>query len=152
MVVITLIAIILALASINIVRDDSRRIYDEAMRLNLLLNSAREEAIFQGKVYLLLMLEDGYRFYRVSAEGEAELLAQDELLHPRQFDSGIRLLASEIEGIADNEQARIVLYPTGDISAFSLSLGDDDHRWYLKGEASGFVQTLTPSEFEALPS
>jgi general secretion pathway protein H len=82
MVVLLILAVTLGMVGINLQRGDNNRVQEEADRIVILLQAAREEAILQGQVFVVQFSNDGYRFLRDNNKGKLELIEQDDVLSP----------------------------------------------------------------------
>jgi general secretion pathway protein H len=142
-VVMFLLVIILSVVSVNLGGDDSATVRLEARRLALLLQTAQEEAILQGRVLAVVLKEDGYSFVQLDSEGEFQPL-DDDVLRPRLLPPGVILATIEIEGVAQGEEPRLILLPTGEIIPFQLTFAQGQARWMVEGHFNGEIIPLPP--------
>ena len=91
MVVLLILAITLGMVGINLQRGDNNRVQEEADRIVILLQAAREEAILQGQVFAVQFSTDGYRFLRLNNKGKLEQIERDDVLSPRSLPDGVTL-------------------------------------------------------------
>lgn len=140
MIVLLIITITIGLVGINLYRGDNDRVRDEADRIVLLLQAAREEAILQGQVFGVQFTHEGYRFQRLNAKGELENIDTDDVLGPRTLPDGVTL-SFEMDGVAANDEAGLLLDPTGNFIPFVLTLRAGDSAWQALGLANGKIQS-----------
>lgn len=101
LIALVIMALAVAGASLALRPDDSRQLANEAARLALLLEQAREESALGGMPLAWVAAEDRYEFERrgMSRSGpEWTVLRGDELLRPRQLPGGLRIVRMEADG------------------------------------------------------
>ncbi len=138
-VVMLVIVIVLGIVSVNLEPDRDSIVRDEANRLALLLQTAQQESILQGKVIAVVVERQGYHFLALNDKGEFTPLSQDDVLYPRPLPSDIAITSVEIEGAPETEKPRLILLPTGELQAFSVTLSRGKTRWNVKGELTGEI-------------
>ena len=138
-VVMLVIVIVLGIVSVNLEPDRDSIVRDEANRLALLLQTAQQESILQGKVIAVVVERQGYHFLALNDKGEFTPLSQDDVLYPRPLPSDIAITSVEIEGAPETEKPRLILLPTGELPAFSVTLSRGNTRWNVKGELTGEI-------------
>jgi general secretion pathway protein H len=148
-VVMLVIVIILGMVTINLGGDDTATVRLEARRLALLLQTAHEEAILNGRIVAVALKEDGYTFLEVDSKGKFRPLEQDSVLRARPLPLGMVLSAVKIEGAPDDAEPRLLLFPTGELLPFSLTLSHGQARWQVIGEYNGEITTLAPPADES---
>ena len=139
-IVLLIITITIGLIGINLYRGDNDQVRDEADRIVLLLQAAREEAILQGQVFGVQFTREGYRFQRLNAKGKLENIDADEVLAPRTLPEGVTL-SFEMDGVAANDEAGLLLDPTGNFIPFVLTLRAGEAVWQALGLANGKIQS-----------
>lgn len=139
-IVLLIITITIGLVGINLYRGDNDRVRDEADRIVLLLQAAREEAILQGQVFGVQFTREGYRFQRLNAKGKLENIDTDDVLAPRTLPEGVTL-AFELDGVAATDEAGLLLDPTGNFIPFVLTLRAGESVWQALGLANGKIQS-----------
>ena len=139
MVVLLIVAITIGMVGINLQRGDNNRVQEEADRIVILLQSAREEAILQGQVFVVQFSNDGYRFLR-NNKGKLELIEQDDVLSPRSLPDGVTLSFTMDGAVADTE-AGLILDPSGSFIPFVLTLRAGEATWQALGLANGKIQS-----------
>ena len=140
-VVLLLLAIVLGMVGVNLARDDSGRLRDEAARLDVSIKAARQEAILQGRIFAVSLRHDGYDFLGLNDQGKLAALVQDDVLRGYALPAGVRIDAVSIDGNAAGEPAVIVLPPGGELPPFTIGLAAGAARWQLTGEANGSLQS-----------
>ena len=148
MVVLLIIAITLGMVGINLQRGDNNRVQEEADRIVILLQAAREEAILQGQVFAVQFNTDGYRFLRLNNKGKLELIERDDVLSPRELPEGITLSFTMDGAVADTE-AGLILDPSGSFIPFVLTLRAGEAEWQVLGLANGKIQSKPPEPLHA---
>jgi len=136
MVVLLIVAITIGMVGVNLQRGDNNRVQEEADRIVILLQAAREEAILQGKVFAVQFTRDGYRFLRFSDKGKLELLEKDDVLSPRSLQDGVTL-SFTMDGVAADTEAGLILDPSGSFVPFVLTLRAGEAAWQALGLANG---------------
>ena len=139
MVVLLVIGIVLALVSVNLEPDRDSIVRDEANRLALLLQTAQQESILQGKILAVVIEREGYSFLALNDKGEFKPLPQDDVLHPRPLPQDIVISSVDIDGVSDAEKPRLVLLPTGELPVFTVTVSRGATRWLVKGELTGEI-------------
>lgn len=139
-VVVVLIGIVIGMASLQFGDKNDTAVRTESERLTLLVQAAQEAAILQGDLLLFQVADNGYRFSRVKDDNKIELLERDDVLRPRRLPAGVEIGALEIEGTSE-DIGGAWLFPTGEMSAFSVTLRDakGESRWRVEGAANGEV-------------
>ena len=139
MVVLLIVAITIGMVGVNLQRGDNNRAQDEANRIVILLQAAREEAILQGQVFAVQFTKDGYRFLRFN-KGKLELIEKDDVFSPRTLEEGV-MLTFTIDGAAADTEAGLVLDPSGSFTPFVLTLRVGEAAWQALGLANGKIQS-----------
>jgi general secretion pathway protein H len=142
-VVLLIITITIAMVGINLQRGDNNRVQEEADRIVILLQAARDEAILQGQVFAVQFTQEGYRFLRLNAKGKLELIENDDVLSPRTLPDGVTL-SFTVDGAAAESEAGLILDPSGSFIPFVLTLRAGESTWQALGLANGKIQSLPP--------
>ena len=140
MVVLLIVAITIGMIGVNLQRGDNNRVQEEADRIVILLQAAREEAILQGQVFVVQFTSDGYRFLRLSNKGKLEQLEKDDVLFPRSLPDGVQLTFT-LDGVAADTEAGLILDPSGSFIPFVLTLRAGEAAWQALGLANGKIQS-----------
>ena len=149
-VVMLVIVIVLGIVSVNLEPDRETPVRDEARRMVLLLQTAQQESILQGRVFAVAIEHEGYSFLMLNDDREFKPVDGDEVLRARPLPSGIVISAVDIEGAPDTEETetpRLILLPTGELSPFTVIFSRGDVRWRVEGTLTGEIsaQTLAPA-------
>lgn len=140
-VVVLIVGIMLGAMGFYLGGQDNSRVEEESERLAVLLQTAQEEAILQGDILMLEILDNGYQFRRLGDDGEFQVMEQDEVLRPRELPVDVAIQGLVLEG-APESQTGILVWPTGEITAFSLNLvhSKGQVRWHVEGTANGEIK------------
>jgi len=137
LVVLVIIVVVIGVVAAKLVPTAGDRAREEAERLVLLLQTARQEALLNGTLYAFTAGAEGYYFMRLDARGRLRRVEDDELLRARRLAPGVRIVALRVEGSGDAQEDGVVLSPTGELPAFTLVLEDADARWRIVGRPQG---------------
>jgi general secretion pathway protein H len=137
LVVLLIIGIVIGVVAANLLPGTGERAREEAQRLVLVLQTARQEALLNGSVYAFAASAEGYRFLRVDGRGRLASVDDDELLRARRLPAGVRIVALRVEGAGDAVKDGVLLSPTGELPDFVLVLEDEGARWQIVGRAQG---------------
>jgi len=140
MVVLLIIAITIGMVGVNLQRGDINRVQEEADRIVILLQAAREEAILQGQVFAVQFSNDSYRFLRLNNKGKLEKIEMDDVLSPRTLQDGITL-SFTMDGAEADTEAGLILDPSGSFIPFVLTLRAGEATWQALGLANGKIQS-----------
>lgn len=139
MVVILIIVIVLGLVGVNLEPDRETVVRDEARRMALLLRTAQQEAILQGKILAMEITPEGYVFLMLDHNSEFRSLSRDEILRPRDLPRDIIISSVNIEGRPVTEKPRLILLPTGELPEFTIVFSFGDIHWQVQGVFSGEI-------------
>jgi len=142
LVVVAIIGIVLAIASVNLLPDDRHTLENEAERVALLLDLARDAAISGGEE--LAWQADGqhYAFYRRGEEDKWVAETGDEMLRPRDWPSRLKLESMKINHVAATAESRLIFAPSGMALPFELVLTLGQERVGVRGSALGQVEIV----------
>ena len=138
-VVMLVIVIVLGIVSVNLEPDRESAVRDEAKRLVLLLRTAQEEAILQGKMLAVAFEAQGYSFQVLDDKNEFQPLPQDDVLRPRPLPQGIEISSVDIEGAPETGIPRLLLLPTGELPPFTITFERGEIRWQVQGLPTGKI-------------
>lgn len=146
LVVVAIIGIVLAIASVNLLPDDRRTLENEAERVALLLDMARDTAISSGED--LAWQTDGqrYAFYRRGEGDQWVAETGDEMLRSRDWPSGLILESMTINHVAATPDDRLIFTPSGVAVPFELVLRLGQERAGVRGSALGQVEVVKGAE------
>lgn len=145
-VVMLLLVIILGLVGVNLTRGASDVVRDEGQRLALLLQTAQQEAILEGRFYAFAPTLEGYEFLRED-DGKLVPLAAGDPLGARALPGSVTLeLTDPPPGTEDDEAPLIVFDPSGALIHFTLVLQADDVTWYVQAGGNGRIRSAPTLE------
>ena len=149
-VVMLVIVIVLGIVSVNLEPDRETPVRDEARRLVLLLQTAQQESILQGKILAVAIERQGYYFLMLNDNKEFKPVDGDEVLRARPLPSGIVISRVDVEGVPEDDETdipRLILLPTGELSPFTVIFSQGDVRWRVEGTLTGEItaQTMAPA-------
>jgi general secretion pathway protein H len=148
LVVVLIMAIALGLIGVNLARSDRDRVRDEADRLVLLLNAAREQAILEGTILAVQFTAQGYQFLQPDARGRLVPIEGDEVLAPRTLPDDVELSA-ETPGAPTDVSNGLLFDPSGVLPAFTLNLRCGTAVWQALGTADGKIRSQPPEPAHA---
>lgn len=145
------IVIVLGIVSVNLEPDRETPVRDEARRLALLLQTAQQESILQGRIYAVAFERQGYYFLALNDNREFKPVEGDEVLRARPLPPGIVISSMKVEGVPEDDETkipRLILLPTGELSPFTIVFARGDVRWRVEGRFTGEItaQTAAPAE------
>lgn len=144
MVVITIIGVIVGVASLSIGQSSSRQIEEEVLRFTRLVELASEEAMLKSQVLAIELEESAYRFY-IHDGSEWLVVEGDELFRERKLAASM-VFELEVEGedvdLDDEEQQpKLVFLPSGEMTPFKLrcyiSVDPDGDSFFVEGNMLG---------------
>jgi general secretion pathway protein H len=137
-VILLILTIVVGLVGLNLTRDASDQLKDEAQRLALVLQAAEEEAILNGRVFVLTVARDGYQVLTPNDKGKLDKISDDALYQPYRLPDGMAISAASVDGIpAEQGRADILIDPSGLLPAFTVDFRAGEVRWRLEGLANG---------------
>ena len=146
LVVVLLMVIVLGMVGLKLGGNDGRTLRQEAQRLEALLLNVQQEAILQGRRLALAPQANGYEFQGLNEKNKFATLPGDALLRARELPDPMAILSLTLDGVAAEEGARIVMYPTGELSqAFVITLGLGEARWQVEGALDGTIKVSQPN-------
>jgi general secretion pathway protein H len=144
LVVVVLMVIVVGMVGLKIGGDEGRAVRQEADRLSVLLQTAQQEAILQGKVLALALQSEGYEFQGLNDKRKFSVL-NDPVLRPRELPLAMTILSITLDGVPAEKDPRIILYPTGELpQAFVITLGQGEARWQVRGALNGTILSSPP--------
>jgi len=146
LVVVALIGIVLAFVGLNLDPDPTAKLRTEAERMVLVLQSAQEEAILQGVMIAVALGRDGYAFHQFRGGNKMAAVEGDDLLRPRRLPFGIEISRADVEGLPESDDPWILLYPSGQLTPFRVTLSQGDYRRQIEGGLTGRIRTLPSND------
>jgi len=162
MVVLVIIGIVVSVVVLSIKTDDIEEYMEiEMLRVQALLNLARDEAVLQGQEIALTVEDNKYSFEAFGDEGWMPM-AGDRVFRDRQILAGTELSLvvddlevklgqkqDETEDQADKEhKPRIYILSSGEIMPFELILRTEDQtiEFRIKVEEDGEIKLVLPQD------
>lgn len=142
LVVVFILAAVLGMVTLRLTRDDRDLVREEADRLVVLLQAAREEAILRGGLFAFEMTQEGYRFLQPGEKNKL-VAVSDGPLTSRQFPPRMEVRL-EIDGQPGSERQAMVLDPGGMFPGFTVAFTLNDARWWVLGGEDGRIRS-TPT-------
>lgn len=145
LIVMTIIGITLGMVSLNAIPSPRQELENEAKRLTLLLQLARDEAIVRNRQVAFEATPERYRFLVRTEEGWVPVI-KDDLLRERQFrNAPIRLLLDPPPP-GFNESMRIVFGREPVDKPFVLTLASGEHSVAIRADGVGHFTVVEPGE------
>ncbi len=136
MVVMVIIGLTLGLATLNAVPSPRQDLQEEAQRLSLLLQLARDEAIVRNRLVAFEANPERYRFM-VRNEGGWEPITRDDLLRERTFKNAPLRLVLEPSGSGGTNPLRVTFGREPVDKPFVLTLASGGHRVSIRADGVG---------------
>lgn len=132
---------------VTIVRPDDRaRVCLEAERLAQLLELAAMEARFTGQPVAWTPDEQGYRFWRMTADTRWAELRDSDALRPRALPQGMRVSALQVENVPVTGDMRLEFMPQGRVFAFTIDMALGAARCAVAASPLGEVRVSSQDE------
>ncbi|MES2933289.1 MAG: GspH/FimT family pseudopilin [Pseudomonadota bacterium] len=136
LVVVVIAGITLGLVSFNAMPNARQNLQNEAQRIALLLQLARDEAILRNRLVAFDANQDGYRFL-VREDNEWQAITRDDMLRDRPFKHGPVLLSINPPVAGDPSRMRIIFGREPVTAPFVLTLASDDANVALRADGVG---------------
>lgn len=140
LVVMVIIGIMLASVAIKVFPDERQTLHQEAERLGLLLEQARDEAFLSGRSIAWSMQQQSYVFSSLNAERQWTPIANNQILRTRPLSASVNLSALSINQLPVGLNTRLVFSPSGLNTPFSATLELHGHQLSLEGDSVGSVK------------
>jgi type II secretion system protein H len=142
-VVLVIIGIMVGLAGVRMMPDDERVLANEAERLTLLLEQARDQAVASGEPIAWSVDTSGYRFWVLDTDNQWVPRVGDELLRDRPLADGVRLAALEVNQTRLAAGERLQFLPSGGNAPFSADFALNAAHARIRGDSLGRVRIET---------
>ena len=129
--VLAIIGIAVSLAQVRFARSAAQALEDEARRIALVLEFARDEAMTRGCTLAWIAASDTHRI-------ECRRTTAGYPLHP--WPHGIALERVSIAGVPVSRESPLLFTPSGINMPFELVLGSEGNRVLISGDALGRVR------------
>ena len=140
LVVLVIIGITLALVSVKFAKDDRAELRDEARRLGLLYQAARDEAISTGKPIAWVASGPQYGFFHHDEENKWVAPIDEGPLTVQTFASRITLVDLQVNGTKVPLDTPVVFSSSGMNAPFQATLDIAGERLAITGDAGGQIQ------------
>ena len=140
LVVLVIVGVVLATVVVKVLPDDRQALHQEASRLSLLLEHARDEALVSGRSIAWSAEDGAYVFWRRDQERRWQPLTGNEILRERRFASSVILAGLTINRIEVTSNERLIFSPSGLNVPFEAILVLHDQRLVLAGDNTGRVK------------
>ena len=147
LVVMVIIGITLGMASLNAIPSPRQDLENEAKRLTLLLQLARDEAIVRNRQVAFEATAERYRFL-VRDDTGWTAVTQDDLLRERPFKNApVRLLLDPpAAGIGGGDSMRVTFGREPVDKPFILTLASGDNSVAIRADGVGHFTVVEPGE------
>jgi general secretion pathway protein H len=140
LVVLVIVGIMVALIGVRMMPDDDGAVRNEAQRLSLLLEQARDQAVASGEPIAFSVEAGRYRFWALDAENEWVPRSGDELLRDRLLPDGVQLAALQLSQANAAAYTRLVFLPSGSNAPFTADLVLNAAHARISGDSLGRVR------------
>jgi general secretion pathway protein H len=140
LVVLVIIGMMLATVVIKAFPDERQTLRQEADRLGLLLEQARDEAFLSGHSVAWSIDKQTYTFWRLNAERRWAPIAGNQTLRLRTLPASISLTELTINAVKIPVSEHLIFSPSGLNTPFTATLELHGHRVHLLGDSAGRVQ------------
>ena len=146
LVAVAIIAIVSGMAVVRFESSDGRRAAQAGEQMAMLLDAARNEAIFSGRSVAISSDGQGYQFWGADgANGEWIVLPRDEMLVAKRLPDGVAWKAQRVNDRPQNIGQRIVFPPDGVIDPFTIELAAGDSVVRLEADVMGRIEVVDAS-------
>ena len=139
--VLVIVGIVVALASVQYARSPAQTLEEEARRLALVLELARDEAMTRGCTLAWTARGDGHRLE--CRRGQAASAADDGLYAKRPWHGTVALERVSVAGVPVSRDAPLLFTPSGINAPFELVLSMDGNRVHVVGDVLGRVSVAS---------
>jgi len=140
LVVLLIIGILLTSIVVKAFPDERQVLRQEAERLGLLLEQARDQAFIGGRSIAWSAQKDGYAFWKLNAQRQWEPIVGDQSLRARTLPSPMNVTALYINQVKVPLGELLVFSPSGLNSSFVATLALQDSYVRLASDSLGRVQ------------
>lgn len=137
--------LVASLVVVNFAQDERSELSDEAERLRLLMEYARDEAILQGQTLAWSLDKSGYQFARLDGQDKWVAIS-DEPFRRRKLAPPLYARLVSVNAAAATPDSAILFFPSGLNQAYELELVLKSSRVTLTGDALGRVRIIPPAK------
>jgi len=139
--VLVIVGIVVALAGVQYARSPAQTLEEEARRLALVLELARDEAMTRGCTLAWTARGDVHRLE--CRRGQAAAAADDGLYANRPWHGTVALERVSIAGVPVPRESALLFTPSGINAPFELVLAMDGNRVHVAGDLLGRVSVAS---------
>jgi general secretion pathway protein H len=139
LVVLIIIGVALALISVNFARDPRNELRDEAQRLALLFQAARDEAITTGKPVAWIANGPQYGFFHRDAQNQWKAPLTEAPLVVQSFPPAIALADLQVNAAKVPPDTPVIFSASGANAPFRATLDIGGERLVISGDAVGQI-------------
>jgi general secretion pathway protein H len=136
LVVLVIVGITLGFISVNVIPNERQALQDEAQRIALLMQLARDEAIVRNRPVAFEAESERYRFLIREDDGW-QVLSNDDMLHEREFKRAPVTLSITPATAAESNPLRIIFGREPVDKPFVLTLSSGDTSVALRADGIG---------------
>lgn len=140
LVVLVIVGVMVGLIGVRMMPDDDGAVRNEAQRLSLLLEQARDQAVASGEPIAFSVEAGRYRFWALDAENEWVPRSGDDLLRDRPLPDGVQLAALQLNQANAAAYTRLVFLPSGSNAPFTADLVLNAAHARISGDSLGRVR------------
>jgi general secretion pathway protein H len=140
--VLVIVGIVIALARVQYARSPAQTLEDEARRLALVLELARDEAMTRGCTLAWTARSDAHQLD--CRRGQTAAVADDGLYAQRPWASSVALERVAIAGVPVARDSPLLFTPSGINAPFELVLAMEGNRVHVAGDFLGRVSVAAP--------
>ncbi len=140
LVVLMVIGVTLAMVSVNFIPDNRQVLENEAQRLALLFEQARDEAVTSARAIAWSGDSAGYRFSRRNAELKWVTIVDEQMFRPRELPGPVKLADLRVNESKVGPNERLIFSPSGFNAPFALALAAGSERLTITGDAGGRIR------------
>jgi len=140
--VLVIVGIVIALAKVQYARSPAQTLADEARRLALVLELARDEAMTRGCTLAWTARGDAHRLE--CRRGQAAAAGDDGLYARRPWHGSVALERVSIAGVPVSRDSSLLFTPSGINAPFELVLAMEGNRVQVAGDFLGRVSVAAP--------
>ena len=140
LVVLLIIGIMLTSIAVKVFPDERQVLRQEADRLSLLLEQARDEAFISGRSIAWSAQNEGYIFWRLNLQRQWEPIATGHPLRARKLPPAMTVTSLSINQVKVPPGERLVFTPAGLNPSFAATLDLHEHRLRLSSDSLGQIK------------
>lgn len=140
LVVLMIIGVTLAMVSVNFTPDNRQVLENEAQRLALLFEQARDEAVTSARTIAWSGDSAGYQFWRRNAELKWATVVDEQIFRARGLQKPVRLADLRVNESKVGPNERLIFSPSGFNAPFALALAAGSERLTITGDAGGRIR------------